>query len=961
MKRLFHIDLVDSIVYAGVPVHYTVNGQKRCRGYIPTIVSKCGWFLKEQAISARGIFRVSGSAKRVAELQLIFDTPPNYGSQLDWTGYTIHDASNVLRRYLNHLPDPVIPLDFYEKFRDVHRDLTDNDEKIATYQELIGKLPPPHSCLLMYLLDLLALFAHHSADNLMDSKNLASVFQPGVISHPNHAMSPGEYMTSAAVLKFLIDYQSSFTIPTIIVDEDDEELGISDPPQSQLLQHNPVLGPGYSGGYVNASDHERIHNPMVDRGVSFEAEDAVHVLNSGVRRRLSLHKPIIPHSTLPGNRPQRSKSTNSSTSSHHSNHSGLFSPNFLARRRSNRNSKTGSKIFSQTEAAASVEGMAPDQDLSDIPENPRSVGEKALPGPRSSSIRKAVTSPLMDSEESNSEFSSYLSRRKQMKAEGNYREPSVFCQTVEIQFPAPVTDTRALQQPSLQSDLNDPSMSSGSAPAPPPPPQQLPNLARGDRRSQNLGHPSTKPMMMSSPVGPYVHGQDSAMRYRDDAGTAYTPPSGQRRVSRAELNFGGVDQGAPVAGSQRPVNQGMSILRSKSNPGDLTSVGPRTPKSSAPSTGGGNPAMEKFKGLFTGKHRDHNDSGMSSKDGDAKERKRESLTEKQRKYKSQDLAPIHHQGSATINEHNGGSSDRPYVQPPPLPPPSTRPQHPLGVPPPRPPPPPPGSLLMDVLDPPQRIRPDFEYSSPSGASSRSASPARAPSSSSRQPLPANASFASTTSARSISSGGDRIYHGRGLQTQGSSSSLDYMVPGQPSEDYYQNTTRRPSLRSAADPYLQSQLHDQHLLQQARQNHAYPAPGYDPAGVGSGASRGRFNNNNSDNDILPPPPPLGSRSRQGSMGSLETPEPLTPGAVSRERRLPREGSSSSLRMRSNSSKSSSPSHSPALKSLSRNESHPSGLGSGYQQQQSSQQSSQQQQQQHHHQQQQQYRGSSPLAE
>lgn len=131
-------------------MHYTVNGQTRCQGYIPTIVSKCGWLLKEQgapsyclwltikskgcirrsdpnkpflltATKTKGIFRVSGSAKRVAELQLIFDAPPKYGSQLDWTGYTIHDAANVLRRYLNHLPDPVIPLDFYEKFRDVDR------------------------------------------------------------------------------------------------------------------------------------------------------------------------------------------------------------------------------------------------------------------------------------------------------------------------------------------------------------------------------------------------------------------------------------------------------------------------------------------------------------------------------------------------------------------------------------------------------------------------------------------------------------------------------------------------------------------------------------------------------------------------------------------------------------------------------------------------------------------------
>ncbi|KAG0017085.1 hypothetical protein BGZ80_008625 [Entomortierella chlamydospora] len=365
VKGLFNIELMDSIAYAGLPVHYTVNGKTRCQGYIPTVVSKCGWLLKEQAMRTRGIFRVSGSAKRVAELQLIFDTPPHYGSQLDWTGYTIHDASNVLRRYLNHLPDPVITLEYYEKFRDVHRNLTDDDEKIAAYQDLISKLPPPHSCLLMYLLDLLSLFAHHSDENLMDSKNLASVFQPGVLSHPDHSMSPGEYMTSAAVLKFLIDHQSSFTMPKPNIDDDDEEMvnlePVSHPPQHQLpTQGDPDL---HGGGYVTASDHERIHSMALD-GVSFEANDAVHILDTGVRRQLSLQKPIIPHSTLPGNSPQRSKS-NSSISSRRS--SGLLSPTLLSKRRSNRSSKVGSKIIAESESS-------PSQDEVDATQNYESHG-----------------------------------------------------------------------------------------------------------------------------------------------------------------------------------------------------------------------------------------------------------------------------------------------------------------------------------------------------------------------------------------------------------------------------------------------------------------------------------------------------------------------------------------------------------------------------------------------------------
>ncbi|KAF9363381.1 hypothetical protein BGX34_004288 [Mortierella sp. NVP85] len=543
VSGLFHVELVDSIAYAGVPVHYTVNGQTRCQGYIPTIVSKCGWFLKEKATRTQGIFRVSGSAKRVAELQLLFDTPPKYGSQLDWTGFTIHDASNVFRRYLNHLPDPVVPLEFYEKFRDVHRNLTDDNEKIAAYQELISKLPPPHSCLLMYLLDLLALFAHHSDENLMDSKNLSSVFQPGVISHPNHAMSPGEYMTSAGVLKFLIDHQSSFTMPMPSLDEEDEEMAnfglLSN--STQPSQHVGIGAGFYGGGYVNASDHERIHS---NYGVSFEAEDAVHILNSGVRRQLSLHKPIVPHSTLP--------------------------------------------------------------DLSDIPEDSRMANLKFQPSePQNTSIRKTTTSPPIGSDESNAEFSSYLSRRKQMKAEGVEREPSVVLQTVEVQFQGPSVD-------------------------------------RGSQESFKSSTPtsSSRGLQRASTAGALVYTPNSSVQQSDKSSPQLGPHQSNqnhRRVSHAGHAFPNQAAEYAAAASQRPINQGMPILRAKSNPGEIGNL------SSSP----GSQAIEKFKGLFTGKYRD-NDSNSATRDSDSKDtkkdKKRESLTDKQRKYKSQEVSPIQLQG-----------------------------------------------------------------------------------------------------------------------------------------------------------------------------------------------------------------------------------------------------------------------------------------------------------------------------
>lgn len=43
---------------------------------IPVVVAKCGLYLKEHATEVEGAFRISGSAKRMRELQAIFDTGP---------------------------------------------------------------------------------------------------------------------------------------------------------------------------------------------------------------------------------------------------------------------------------------------------------------------------------------------------------------------------------------------------------------------------------------------------------------------------------------------------------------------------------------------------------------------------------------------------------------------------------------------------------------------------------------------------------------------------------------------------------------------------------------------------------------------------------------------------------------------------------------------------------------------
>ena len=159
----------------------------------------------------------------------MFDSPDRYGKGLDWTGYTVHDAANILRRYLNQLPQPIVPLTFYERCRDPLRshqaqavgdmeaqaqDVGDfnHEAAITTYQRLITELPPLNRQLLLYILDLLAVFASKSEHNRMTSANLAAIFQPGMLSHPSHDMEPPEYRLSQDVIIFLIENQDNFLV-----------------------------------------------------------------------------------------------------------------------------------------------------------------------------------------------------------------------------------------------------------------------------------------------------------------------------------------------------------------------------------------------------------------------------------------------------------------------------------------------------------------------------------------------------------------------------------------------------------------------------------------------------------------------------------------------------------------------------------------------------------------------------
>ncbi|KAH9945048.1 Rho GTPase activation protein [Epithele typhae] len=174
------------------------NGELYVWGYIPVVVAK--WCVE-------GTFRVNGSNKRMRDLQAIFEHPPRYGKNVDWKKeqFTTHDVASVFRRYLTQMPESVIPHDMYHLPRN-------EDEVIATYKRLIRSMPRANQYLLLYVLDLLSVFARKSDKNLMTAKNLAVIFRPALIAHPSHELSPQEHQLSQDVLEFLIKNQDWFML-----------------------------------------------------------------------------------------------------------------------------------------------------------------------------------------------------------------------------------------------------------------------------------------------------------------------------------------------------------------------------------------------------------------------------------------------------------------------------------------------------------------------------------------------------------------------------------------------------------------------------------------------------------------------------------------------------------------------------------------------------------------------------
>ncbi|KAI1119545.1 Rho GTPase activation protein [Nemania sp. NC0429] len=214
-KAVFGVSLQRSMEVAkGVSkTHHADNGGSSRRDF-PLCMQKCCFFLKDEGVAAADIFAEPGDIFRVSKLKELFSTGPKYGEDVDFAGYTVYDAADLIKLYLSQLPRPLIPESLARRWISLSRQATlpgshatRLDQCIDFWEEALSGLRGPSRSLFKLLLNLWADVSTAGEENDMTAERLADV-----VLKPLMHVLPGRYRTDYMLsLAFLIRKRAEYT------------------------------------------------------------------------------------------------------------------------------------------------------------------------------------------------------------------------------------------------------------------------------------------------------------------------------------------------------------------------------------------------------------------------------------------------------------------------------------------------------------------------------------------------------------------------------------------------------------------------------------------------------------------------------------------------------------------------------------------------------------------------------
>nr|ACD37573.1 Rho GTPase activating protein [Philodina roseola] len=175
---------------------------------VPSIVRQCCEFLLEFGSAFVGLFRVPGKQSAIKELREKFDR----GVEIDLNsaGFSPATISSLLKIYLQSLPSPIIPMNFFDEFLQIGSKLkyNENDDLDKLKNLIENSLNDVHFAVLSYLCQFLKKLTEFENQTKMDVENLALTFGNNLIRSNEESdlnMIKGHNFNLLPLIKVLIN------------------------------------------------------------------------------------------------------------------------------------------------------------------------------------------------------------------------------------------------------------------------------------------------------------------------------------------------------------------------------------------------------------------------------------------------------------------------------------------------------------------------------------------------------------------------------------------------------------------------------------------------------------------------------------------------------------------------------------------------------------------------------------
>lgn len=173
---------------------------------VPGIVSRCISEVENRGIDVEGIYRKSGGAGQVKQVQQGFEKDPAY--DISDEDLDIHAVTSALKQYFRKLPTPLIDYDVYELLLEAGQ-VQDKEKQAAALRAAVETLPDAHRDCLMYLFQHLAKVVSYESKNLMTPLNLAVVFAPTIMRPLSIEREMTDMQVQRQAVQALLEHQKT--------------------------------------------------------------------------------------------------------------------------------------------------------------------------------------------------------------------------------------------------------------------------------------------------------------------------------------------------------------------------------------------------------------------------------------------------------------------------------------------------------------------------------------------------------------------------------------------------------------------------------------------------------------------------------------------------------------------------------------------------------------------------------